>query len=366
MKKEFYSNGKLLLTGEYAVLDGALALAVPTRYGQSLSVTEIAATQLRWKSLDKDGAVWFEMTKEMGTLFGTKRPWTREGQPKTIKPSDTQETTSNGSNSRYAKTVETLIRILREAQRLNPNFLDSKKGYQVETRLDFHRDWGLGSSSTLLNNIAQWAGVDAYQLLWNSFSGSGYDIACAQHDTPILYRLIKSDRPVPPSEKRRNERMAGGTTKFSGEAAQWQIPATYSKAPEVEPIDFDPPFTSNIFFVYLNKKQNSREGIATYRKADFDKKILIQQISKITEQLITCQELARFESLIDRHEMLISEALDLPTVKESLFPDFEGSIKSLGAWGGDFVMVTGHKEVTSYFKDKGYTTLIPYQRMVLG
>ena len=36
----FYSNGKLLLTGEYLVIDGAKALAIPTQKGQSLSVKE--------------------------------------------------------------------------------------------------------------------------------------------------------------------------------------------------------------------------------------------------------------------------------------------------------------------------------------
>ena len=36
MKKTFYSNGKLLITGEYVVLDGAKALALPTKYGQNL------------------------------------------------------------------------------------------------------------------------------------------------------------------------------------------------------------------------------------------------------------------------------------------------------------------------------------------
>ena len=30
----FYSNGKLLITGEYVVLDGAKALALPTKFGQ--------------------------------------------------------------------------------------------------------------------------------------------------------------------------------------------------------------------------------------------------------------------------------------------------------------------------------------------
>jgi len=36
-----YSNGKLLLTGEYLVLEGATALAVPTKFGQDLKVEKI-------------------------------------------------------------------------------------------------------------------------------------------------------------------------------------------------------------------------------------------------------------------------------------------------------------------------------------
>lgn len=34
----FKSNGKLLLTGEYLVLDGAVALALPTKMGQIMTV----------------------------------------------------------------------------------------------------------------------------------------------------------------------------------------------------------------------------------------------------------------------------------------------------------------------------------------
>ncbi len=34
----FRSNGKLLLTAEYLVLDGARAIALPTKLGQSLTV----------------------------------------------------------------------------------------------------------------------------------------------------------------------------------------------------------------------------------------------------------------------------------------------------------------------------------------
>ena len=38
MKTTYYSNGKLLITGEYLVLDGAEALALPTKFGQNLII----------------------------------------------------------------------------------------------------------------------------------------------------------------------------------------------------------------------------------------------------------------------------------------------------------------------------------------
>ena len=39
--QSFYAHGKLLITSEYLVLDGAEALALPTVYGQSLEVETI-------------------------------------------------------------------------------------------------------------------------------------------------------------------------------------------------------------------------------------------------------------------------------------------------------------------------------------
>ncbi|HUH45900.1 MAG TPA: hypothetical protein VLZ54_02000, partial [Arenibacter sp.] len=57
----FYSNGKLLITGEYLVLDGALSLAIPTLYGQSLTIRPTSEKQLSWKSVDEKGKPWFEV-----------------------------------------------------------------------------------------------------------------------------------------------------------------------------------------------------------------------------------------------------------------------------------------------------------------
>ena len=58
--KTYYSNGKLLITGEYLVLDGALSLALPTTYGQSLTVNPIKLSKLLWKSIDCNNEIWFE------------------------------------------------------------------------------------------------------------------------------------------------------------------------------------------------------------------------------------------------------------------------------------------------------------------
>ena len=66
--KKFYSHGKLLLSGEYAVLDGAISLAIPTTYGQSLIVEQTEEPSLNWKSFDKNKTVWFE--NEFATPHG--------------------------------------------------------------------------------------------------------------------------------------------------------------------------------------------------------------------------------------------------------------------------------------------------------
>ncbi|RAJ08132.1 GYDIA family GHMP kinase [Arenibacter echinorum] len=305
MIEQYYSNGKLLITGEYLVLDGAKSLAIPTLYGQSLSVKENQDGLLTWKSLDEKGKSWFECTYELH---------------------DFSPVSSNKFSEETLIVSDTLRKILLEARNLNPSFLNTSQGYEITTALNFPRDWGLGSSSTLINNIAQWAQINAYALLWNAFTGSGYDIACAQNNSPITYQL-KNNRPI------------------------------------VQPASFNPTFKNDLYFVYLNQKQNSREGIAQYRKTEFNTFSAISQINSITERILTCSRLSQFDKLIKKHELILSEILGIPTVKERLFPDFKGAIKSLGAWGGDFILATGNKTTPDYFREKGFTTVIPYSKM---
>ena len=315
--KNYYSNGKLLLTGEYLVLDGAKSLAVPTKFGQDLIIDKIKELQLIWASFTNKGECWFESVFDLQKLRLVN-------------------CTFNSDKEGSAEFIaETLLDILKEAKRLNPDFLNSETGFVVKTQLTFPRNWGLGSSSTLINSIASWAKVDAFQLLWNSFKGSGYDIACAQNDSPIFYQIEKD---------------------FS---------TALEMTPKIEQVEFNPNFKENLFFVHLNQKQDSKEGIAKFRErgSNFDKEIV--RISQISDEFLKVESIEVFNKLIVEHENIISSIIKLNPVKEKLFSDYFGEIKSLGAWGGDFILATGNEETPTYFKNKGFKTILTYNQMVL-
>ena len=304
MKKTFYSNGKLLITGEYLVLDGAKAFALPTKFGQNLTIEEADGQLIDWKSYDNDGTIWFEDHIPFASISRKER----FDDVKNIK--------------------NTLIEILHEAYLLNPDFITNSKGYKITTELTFPKFWGLGTSSTLINNIAQWLHINAFDLLRNSFGGSGYDIACAQNSTPILYQIV-------------------------------------NQKPIIETLNFNPNFTDKLFFIYLNKKQNSKTAIAAYYKkqSNIDKKI--PMINAITHSVITAKTAKEFAHALQKHEVEMSNILELTTVQEALFPDFDGVIKSLGAWGGDFVISVSKENPTNYFKLKGFEVVIPFAQMIV-
>jgi len=302
MTQNFYSNGKLLLSGEYAILDGAEGWAIPTKFGQSLTVTPTRYKVIEWRSLDADGTTWFTASLNSTTL-----------------------TIITTSNKEIAQTLKTL---LGEAKSINSNFLNKNNGIDVETTLTFPRNWGLGTSSTLINNIASWAMVDPYMLLAKTFGGSGYDLACAQHHSSIIYKLKNN------------------------------LPYVQAIQPEI-------PFSDQLFFVYLNRKKNSRDAIKSYRTKTFDKAVLIESISTLTRKMILCSTLDNFKELINTHEQLLSSTLEVPTIKAQLFSDYNGVIKSLGGWGGDFIMATGNEDDKDYFASSGYTTILSYNAMAL-
>jgi len=304
MGKTFYSNGKLLITGEYVVLDGAKAFALPTKFGQYLTVDETTAEHIQWTSYDSDGCIWFEDTLSFSAI-------------------------SNKERNEFDSVVKnTLIEILHEAYRMNSEFILKGKGYQIKTQLTFPKNWGLGTSSTLINNIGQWLQIDAYELLKRSFGGSGYDIACAQNNTGIIYQLI-------------------------------------ANKPTVEAVHFKPSFADKIYFIYLNKKQNSREAIAAYHRNNANVQKAIPVINALTKTIVEADTIKDFAHAIAQHEIELSNVLELTTIQETSFSDFDGVIKSLGAWGGDFVMCISNENPTEYFHAKGFEVVIPYHEMIL-
>lgn len=305
MKKEFYSNGKLLITGEYLVLDGAKALALPTKFGQSLIVEKGNNQEIKWKSYDADGSIWVEEVVSFADIL--------------------KKNTAKESES----IKNTLIEILHQGYLLNPDFLETSEGFTITTRLTFPRNWGLGTSSTLINNIAQWLEIDAFVLLNNSFGGSGYDIACAQIDCPILYHLDNGK-------------------------------------PKIETVSFEPEFANYLHFIYLEKKQNSKASIISYynnKNTALAEDIIAN--NKITSVVLHAKTLQEFAIALEEHEAEMSTILEMQTIKESLFPDFNGVIKSLGAWGGDFVLAISDENPLDYFNEKGFRTIIPYKDMIL-
>jgi len=302
MSTTFYSNGKLFISGEYLVLDGADAFALPTKFGQDLVVTEGENQIIEWKSYDYDKQLWFENVISFDEVI-------------------------NNADSEVETVKTTLINILHEAYLLNPEFIKLSKGYKITTNLTFPRNWGLGTSSTLINNIAQWTKINAFTLLKNSFGGSGYDIACAQNNTPILYRIENNF---------------------------------------VEPVIFNPDFTENIHFVYLNKKQNSKTAIQAYnRHKDQNLAKSVAENNKITKAILNAKTLKEFAYAVEKHEIHLSNIMEIKTIKEIAFPDFNGTVKSLGAWGGDFVMVVSKENPKDYFTSKGYDVILSYDEMIL-
>tara|TARA_B100000579_G_C22742186_1_gene809658 strand:- start:313 stop:1212 length:900 start_codon:yes stop_codon:yes gene_type:complete len=297
---KLYSHGKLLITGEYVVLRGAEVLAIPSKMGQLLEFKSNDSKTLKWESWDHKNQLWFTASIEIPDFRISK---------------------TNDLNIALR-----LVKILKTVRTQNNHFLE-KTGGSVKTHLEFDRNWGLGTSSTLISNLARWSQTNPYILLQKSFGGSGYDIACATAKSPLIYRKGPID-------------------------------------PLIETCEFDPPFKSNLYFVYLNKKINSREAIAQFKCQNITEE-QINYASALTRSLIKVNKLDEFEQILNEHESFIAKIIGVMSIKEKQFPDFQGAIKSLGAWGGDFILATGDKHTPEYFKNKGFDVVMTYKEILL-
>ncbi len=297
----YYAHGKLLLTGEYLVLCGARAVALPLQRGQRMEVTEGRHDGLlRWRAYEQE-SLWFSCDLSLPgfDVVATDDP----------------------------EKAAVLQATFRAAITLNPGFRPGKAP-EACTRLGFHQQWGFGSSSTLIANLACWAGVDPFRLNEMIFNGSGFDIACATADGPIVYR--KGHRP--------------------------------------EPVSLGYPFLDYLYFLYTGSKRNTREEVGRFLNESPASACVIREMDQLSGEFVHAVTWAGFRELIGEHERLVSGLLRRPPVKQERFPDFEGEVKSLGAWGGDFCLAAtdlDERDVRDYFGKRGITDLFPWKALVL-
>ncbi len=296
-----------MLTGEYLVLNGAEALAVPLRLGQQMDVyaTAQADQTLVWTSEDTEG-VFFEGEFSLRDF-----------------------SVIHSNNTEAADFVGGVLKGVRE---LKKNFLQYDYGIKVHCTIEFSRQYGFGSSSTFICNVAKWAEVDPLELNTRISEGSGYDIAVGMAGTPIIYQLV------------------------NGKAEIFKVELNYS-------------FTDKLLLVYLGHKQSTSSSLSLY-KPDVEKVASnVKEISHITNHLLEVKTLKGFQNSIRKHEGIIGRLIGRTPVKEREFSDFNGDIKSLGAWGGDFILAVSDAEMPeleNYFKTRGYQVLLPFNDLVLS
>jgi mevalonate kinase len=300
----YYSSGKLLISGEYLVIKGATALAVPLVFGQMQEVKKIPeSNSLVWESFEK-GSLWFEC--EIDSEFFEIR-----------------------QSSDFDK-ADFLVHILKAAIELNPEVRNNLKGVRITTNTDFNLKWGFGSSSSLISNIAFWAGVDPFKLHQLTSTGSGYDVITARQPGPVLFKKLEDGY-------------------------------------RLHEVDFKPSFRNSIFFIYLGKKQDTAKRVSAFTKKRKSFKFEIDLVNELSQHLAFAKTLKDFEFYMKEHEQVISSVLKRKPLKESRFRKLDGEIKSLGAWGGDFAMLTWNgpeQELKRYLKEKKIDVIFSFDELI--
>ncbi len=298
---DYYSCGKLLITAEYLVLKGAKGLAMPTKYGQKLSIKKNRKKYIAWEAYTCDNEKWIDCKFDLNfKLLKSKKTKT--------------------------EFVYSLSKLLKNINVLSPGF--AGEGLNISTNLEFKRNWGLGSSSTLINNVSNWLNINPYELLKTTYNGSGYDIAVANSKKSIFFQK------------------KGDTN-------------------EITPARFSPPFKDNLFFIHLNKKVNSQKEVTKFLNQKNEYKDDILKINSLGEMLVKEKNQKIFNEMVKEHEQIISKIISKKPIQKVIFKDFCGQIKSLGSWGGDFILASGDTETPNYFSKKGYNIIIPFSEMKL-
>lgn len=281
--QSFFSHGKVLLCGEYAVLAGVEALALPVHLGQGLKVWEVPTqgnSKIIWQSLDLHGKSWFDCRIDSEIMH-----------------------VHEASDDEIAKT---LIHIFREIKTKNPDYFDHKT-IRLETNVEFNRAWGLGTSSTLVSLLNRWSGANAFALQQAGFGGSGYDVAVGLTGKPLVYWLENEE-------------------------------------PNWEPWKLDSNLTNHWYLAFPGHKMNSRESLKSLKGKLLEMQqdtLFLQQLSACIQTIKHPRSIPLLEAMLEMWQALISQYLGIPKAYDDLGikPSQGGLCKWLGAWGGDVLLV---------------------------
>jgi hypothetical protein len=149
--------------------------------------------------------------------------------------------TSDTEKSNWIKSVFLAIRDQKE------DFMVGS-GAEATATIDLPMNYGWGSSSSFIANLCKWADVNPFWVNMKVGGGSGYDVACANVNRPILFH---------------NE----------------------SNLPQFEEVDYHPDFTKNMWFIFQENKMNTANAIRGFRSRRVDEAV-ITRITEISHEWI--------------------------------------------------------------------------------
>jgi mevalonate kinase len=303
MENNFRANGKLLLTGEYAIIFGATGLVLPLNRFQEMQVNKIKEPQPRlyWKAYDVNG-LWFEAQ------------W--------LLPDFSLHTTSNPDKAAY------VLMLLQAIRNEKPAFLADEFSYVVTHFCNFDIHWGLGSSSTLLVNLCRWAMTDPFRIYFKLFHGSAYDIAAAQINSPLIYNLSNNQ-------------------------------------PHIQSVSFNPPFLDQIMIIYSGRKQDTRKAIAHIKT--FDENIINRISQLTLKFVSTTDIYESMEIVREHEILIGQQIGEQPIQEKyfSDFRGQIKSLGAWGGDFWLAISEMSQSEVTNYFDRKGYRTVFPLKTFMM-
>lgn len=306
-----------MLCGEYAVTIGVEALAVPVQLGQWMYVWEfnspLGGDRLIWEAKKKDGSTWLNEHFSLPLL------------------SDFVESSVSGElEGQVLRNTDRNV-IKKMLGLVASDFWKAGKSYRIETQLEFNRNSGLGSSSTMISNFARYTGLDAQWLQQQVFGGSGYDVAVAEVGKGLVFW-------------KQNDEAHWGPWSLSTQLTEnWQV-------------------------VFLGQKQNSRDSLSQVKirlQEIQNDNFLLHQLQQILAAVKMASEVPMLEAGLEMWQAVLSMGLDLETPYQHFgFQPIKGGVcKWLGAWGGDMLLVNAvfaekQREALSVYPSVSWNELV--------